>query len=414
MNPVIVVGLQPLGAAIVRGLAARGVDTVSVALPAEAEAYRHEFQALGVTTLTTSTTLADSGLDSAIAAAAVVLLTDDNDGANVDLALRIRKLRKDVPLVVRMFDATLVEYLRTTMDNVTLLSIAGIAAPVFVSLALEALADRRPSEMSRRTYRWRPSPKMLSRLAADRVLVTAGVCHFILIVLATLYFAHALGLHPVDALYFVSSTVTTVGYGDISLQGASMPTKMVGMFLMFAGAAFVAVFFALFTGWVIDRRLEVLRGRVAVRASGHVVIVGAGNVGYRVATALAERQLRVVIIEREIGRNGASLRAQGHHVIIADGAAEASLKLAGAERAAVVLALTDADAINLEIVVKMRRLAAEVPVIARLASPELSRHISDRGDALTACSVAIASEKFAETALRVRDHAVQGPAHDVL
>src|SRR5262249_42216490 len=155
---------------------------------------------------------------------------------------------------------------------------------------------------------------------------------------------------------FVTSTVTTVGYGDITVKDASSATKIVGMFLMFTGAAFVAVLFGLFTGWVVDRRLAVLSGRVAARGSGHVVVIGAGNVGYRVADALGKRQQRIVVIDRQLGRNGAALRAQGHHVIVADGVAETTLKLAGVERAGVVLALTDADSVNLEIVVKMRQL----------------------------------------------------------
>jgi len=50
---------------------------------------------------------------------------------------------------------------------------------------------------------------------------------------------------------------------------------------------------------------------------------------------------------------------------------------------------------------KARRLAATVPVIARFASPELSWHTSDHGHAVTASSVAIASEQIAEIASKL-------------
>ena len=399
MKPIVVVGLQELGVDVLRQVTWQGGTVVSVARASDAEAFRDEFRALGVESVSTSSNLTDSALGSLIASAAVIVLTDDDDGANVDLALRIRKVRQDVPLIVRIFDSTLADYLRTAMQDVTVLSIAHIAAPVFVSLALQTANDDRSLAQARAARRRHLLPKSFSRRALDRVLVTAMACHLLLIVIATTYFAHALDLRLVDSLYFVTSTITTVGYGDITLRSASIPTKIVGMFLMFSGAAFVAVLFALFTGWVVDRRGDVLRGRVAVHGSGHIVVIGAGNVGFRVATALAERRLRVVIIERDAGRNAATLRAHGHHVIISDGVAEATLTLAGVPRARVVLALTDSDSTNLEIVVKLRHLAPGVPVVARFASPELSEHVSARGDAVTASSVAIASEKFAETAL---------------
>ena len=142
------------------------------------------------------------------------------------------------------------------MGNVTVLSIATLAAPVFVKLALQALgersrptvAERSPTATRRRVRTWH-KPKLLAKPSIDRVLVAALVCHGLLILGATLYFSSALALPVVDALYFVTSTVTTVGYGDISLRDAPALAKLFDMFLMFAGAGFVAVLFALFTGW---------------------------------------------------------------------------------------------------------------------------------------------------------------------
>jgi hypothetical protein len=54
---------------------------------------------------------------------------------------------------------------------------------------------------------------------------------------------------------------------------------------------------------------------------------------------------------------------------------------------------------HLEILLTVRRIAPGVPVVARLASFELSSHIGERRHARTACSVAIASVRFAEIAL---------------
>ena len=41
------------------------------------------------------------------------------------------------------------------------------------------------------------------------------------------------GLSLINSVYFVIATLTTVGYGDISLLGAEMPVKIYGIFLLF-------------------------------------------------------------------------------------------------------------------------------------------------------------------------------------
>ena len=225
--------------------------------------------------------------------------------------------------------------------------------------------------------------------------------------MSTLYFSHALGLAWLDALYFVWTTVFTVGYGDITPRHGSAFSKLAAMGLMLAGAALVAVAYAILAGWVVERRLAVLRGHVAVRGGGHVIVAGAGHVGVRVTERLRDRGHRVVVVERDpqcahIDR----LRAGGSQVIVADAASAGSLDLAGIDRATALLALTDSDASNLRIALASRERRPGLLVVARLASPELSAHVNAHGDAIALSSVALASAAFAEAALA----AVRGAA----
>ena len=239
-----------------------------------------------------------------------------------------------------------------------------------------------------------------TKLGIDRVLVMTALAGIVLVVASTICFARALNLRPIDALYFVWTTIFTVGYGDISLREASDAAKIAGMGLMLTGAALVAVLYALLAGWVVGRRLDVLRGRLSVRGTGHTIVVGAGNVGFRVARILAEKGQRVVVVERDGDRRHVSdLRSIGHHVIVADATIEETLDLAGLETAAALLALTELDATNLHVALAVRARGTDIPVIVRLASQELSTHIADHRDMLPASSVAIASEAFAGAAL---------------
>ena len=124
------------------------------------------------------------------------------------------------------------------------------------------------------------------------------------------------------------------------------------------------------------------------------------SVGVLIALVVVGTAGRGKVVERDAGRHTSRLRSGGHHVIVGEGASEAMLKL-GVPRAGAVVAVTDSDATNLEILLIMRRIAPDVPLIARLASAELSAHIGEHRHARTASSVAIASAHFAEIAVRL-------------
>jgi voltage-gated potassium channel Kch len=232
-------------------------------------------------------------------------------------------------------------------------------------------------------------------------VVVAAASGFLLVLLIfTTFFANALDLSYLDAMYFVWTTITTVGYGDFALREASPAAKVAGMVMMFAGAAFIAVFFGLFTDWVVWRRLEILRGRVSVGGHGHVVIAGAGNIGFRVANRLRDEGHRVVIIERDAdNKNIDALRSAGHHVILADAARSDTLVLARAAHAGAVVCLTDSDGVNFQIALLVHAQSPGVPVIVRVASPELSAHLSEHGDAIAISPTAIAGKEFSAAAV---------------
>jgi voltage-gated potassium channel len=108
----------------------------------------------------------------------------------------------------------------------------------------------------------------------------------------------------------------------------------------------------------------------------------------------------MVLVDRdENNRNVSELRAEGHQVIIADAAVEETLDLAGIDRAAGVLAITDSDAINLQVALAVRRRRPDIRVVVRLLSRELSNHVTERGDAFAASSVDVGGAAFAAAAL---------------
>lgn len=337
--------------------------------------------------------------EGALRSTSVLVLAADDDAGNVDLALTARRMRLDLPLVVRVFEEALAAYLRKSLAGVTILSMSALAAPAFGEATLRAIADRE-TRHSNTAPSASKSMTRSHRAKFDGVLIAAIFTIVAIVLMFTAFFANALGLSYIDAMYFVSTTVTTVGYGDIALRDASNLVKIVGMVMMFAGAAFIALLFGLFTDWVVGRRLEIVAGRVRVRGSGHIVIAGGGNIGVRVADRLREKDHRVVIIERNAdNKNIEALRSNGHHVILADAARDPTLSLAKVEDSAAMLCLTDSDAVNFQIALLVRAQSTDVPIILRVVSPELSAHVSEHGQAVAISPIAIAAEEFAKAAL---------------
>jgi Trk K+ transport system NAD-binding subunit len=325
--------------------------------------------------------------------ARVLVLASDDDSGNVDLALQTRRLYPALPLVVRLFDAALASYLGETISGVVFLSMSKVTAPFFAEAARKLLLTG-PTKPPSAPRPGRSGP----RYRVDRILAGALISLLVLVFPSALFFSQALNLRYIDALYFVWTTVMTVGYGDIALKDAGDGVKLFGMLLMLAGASFIAVLFALLSDGVLSRRLEVLQGRTRVHDKGHVVIAGAGNLGVRIAESLAAEGLRLVTIEaRSESRNVSALRAAGHHVIVADATDGETLKLASLGSARLIIAVTDSDAMNLQIALHAR--AHCVPVVMRVTSPELSAHVTARGDAIAFSPIVTAAEAFSQAAL---------------
>ncbi len=78
--------------------------------------------------------------------------------------------------------------------------------------------------------------------------------------------------HPFNGIWYVMTTVTTVGYGDLFPE--TIPGKIFGMFLFVFGVGLIGVVIGkLVDGFsAIQRRRE--EGRLKYSGSGHVVIIG--------------------------------------------------------------------------------------------------------------------------------------------
>jgi Trk K+ transport system NAD-binding subunit len=241
--------------------------------------------------------------------------------------------------------------------------------------------------------------RVVWRTLAD-VDVPVKVCTAILL---AVIFGSALVIHlgfenetiP-DALYRTISLMATGSdmHGNELPHGGWQKVFVSGMRLV--GLALTAAFTAILTNYLVRAHLG---GALEVRRipdSGHIVVCGLGNVGFRVIHELLSQGEKVVVIERQRDNPFiATARRQGVPVILGDATLPEVLRQARAGTARAVVAATSKELINLEIGLLVRDLNPKQRVILRMVDPQLAQTIRQAAQIRLAVSVpALAAPAF--------------------
>lgn len=213
---------------------------------------------------------------------------------------------------------------------------------------------------------WRAARPELRMLA----LVIAG-----LIAASTVVFKFGLNLSPSDAFYFVVTTVTTTGYGDISVKDAPVYLKLYACVLMFLGPLSVAILYSIVTDYVVSARLQQMASKHRPPEDGHVLVVGIGDVGFRTCEELSRLGIPLVGIDIDPeGKRATSLRGD-HALILGDGREIETLDAAHWESAQAIIAATNDDAVNLSIGLLAREATSAKRVVVRMFDDRLAHKV---------------------------------------
>jgi Trk K+ transport system NAD-binding subunit len=210
---------------------------------------------------------------------------------------------------------------------------------------------------------WHETPMAL------RITFTAMVLLFAFSVVA---FRVALHMPLIDAVYFVISTITTVGYGDYNLHDASPWVKVFGCVLMLCGAAMLALIVSLVTDFVLRTRLRDVIARGSARAKGHIIVAGLGNIGFRLVQSLHRNGEQIVAIDRREDCQYVSTAREMAAVVLGNVQTEETLRKAGAAGAKALLAVTNDDIANLSIALAAKRARPDCRVVARIFDSTLA------------------------------------------
>lgn len=331
-------------------------------------------------------------LDDTVDAVAVLVR---GDVTALRYVLLVEQIRPGVRLVATVFDRTLSERLRDVVPNCTVRSPADIAVPSILgacvggpTLAVD-LTDAEPRRLVRdaegdlafapyagsRRGLWSRVRDSVGQFAvhddATRVLLLALAALAVVLATDWALSATVLDRGPAEAFYAATRVVTTVGPGDAEVHAQTWYLLLASAFML---ATVIAT--AIFTAGVVDRvrsaRSLALVGRRTPPRRDHVIVVGLGQVGLRLAIALRRLGIPVLALERQPDAPNLRLaRRAGIPVLVAQGQDVEVLRRVGVHRARAVAAMGSGDLDNIEVAIAASAVAPQIPVALRAGESAL-------------------------------------------
>ena len=372
MRRIVVIGRTDVGRRVCSLLTSSGISVVHLHEPSDAELR------------------AELGKD---IDGVAVLLHDDIEALRY--SLMIHHIRPGAHLFVAMFDLTARTQLRSVVPGCVVLSPAAISVPSMVAGAIEPRADaiRRESTPELRSwvsvsdtgegnarvesYRTPEALRrrgLLGRLAGQfrpfdsgsRVLL-GGAAGLVAIILAdTLVgLAHANFLR---ALYDATRTTATISAPVLPDNPLILIWATIAALLVMG---FTALFAAGIVNYLLSGRHVAIFGRRAMPRFGHVIVVGMGQVGLRLAQEL--RQLGIAVVGIEQNPNARTLqiaRSCGIPVLIGDGASKAAVHATGVKGAVALVAASSEERDNIAVAVGALAANPQLRVVIRAGSDD--------------------------------------------
>jgi voltage-gated potassium channel Kch len=233
-------------------------------------------------------------------------------------------------------------------------------------------AIRRSGSLWRRMWRQlRRHDPILAPLAATALAVylavfSAGIWHF-------------QGVFPggwLDAVYFVVTTMTTTGYGDLLPDRKSPVDVVAAIILMVSGITLTGLFIAFGAALLTRMQWVMMQGLRHVRRRGHIIVCGAGSISSGVIDLLLARDKRLVVIELTPDTTVVERAREEHFDLLTGDASRETLDLCNLDAASGLIALTNVDTLNLEIALGARARNPTLPIVLRIVDARFAESIA--------------------------------------
>lgn len=183
-------------------------------------------------------------------------------------------------------------------------------------------------------------------------------------------------IEPLSA-FLATAILLLGGYGDLFGEiEVTTPfpwwLKLFSLGLTIIGTAFVGVLYALLTEALLSSRFDLAIKRLKIPDENHVVIVGMGRVGQKVAALLDRWQQPLA----GITFNSDFFRQTSAKLPLICGNLQQSLDRANLEAAKSVVVVTDDEILNLEAALMTRRINPLLNLVVRTSGLRLRKHLN--------------------------------------
>jgi voltage-gated potassium channel len=213
--------------------------------------------------------------------------------------------------------------------------------------------------------------RWLAEVVPARLRLALGV--FLLVIVGgTMGYLLLTGMSLVDALYQTVTTLSTVGFREVTPFDTK--TKLFTVVLILAGVGTALYTLTLVIEQTVggDIRSRFYLRRMALQIEqleDHYILCGFGRVGQEIARELNERAAPFVVVEQTPG-HAERARAFGYLVIEGDASDDRVLNQASIVRARCLLAASDSDAGNTYITLTAKSMNRSCYVVARVGYPQ--------------------------------------------
>jgi voltage-gated potassium channel len=204
--------------------------------------------------------------------------------------------------------------------------------------------------------------------------------------------------NPVEGVYLVLTATFLQPLGEFPhspfLQAFFFIMPLIGVGTLAHGLAdFGTLFF--------NRRARGKEWEMAVASTfnNHIILVGLGHLGFRVANQLHEMEQDVVAIELSpTAELVANTRRLDIPVLPGDGTKEELLEAAGVRRARAIILCTQNDSLNLQMAVKARGVNPSIHVVIRIFDDDFAAALQQQFGFFAISATGMASPVFAAAA----------------
>jgi len=201
-----------------------------------------------------------------------------------------------------------------------------------------------------------------------------AIALLVIILLSTFtYISTKHSISFIDALYFAVGMITGAGGNDKVVENAPDSIKLFTVVIMLIGAGVIGIWYAMLTDFILGSRLKQFLDAARIPERNHYIVCGLSGIGIKIVQQLHLSGHEVVVIETDANnRFVTTARDMSIPVILADASFRATLQRSNIDTATSVLAVTSDDATNLEIALKAKALAPNIPVIVNYADPDFA------------------------------------------